>query len=72
MEKFSHRLKKLRIKKGLSLHALAKATNISPSTLSSWENAKTIPRAKDFITLVKFFDVSADYLLGICQKPKET
>jgi len=64
MEIFTQRLKELRLKKGLSILGLAKAININQKTLSRWESEKSLPRASDFRILVKFFGVSADYLLG--------
>jgi len=64
MKNFNERLKELRIKKELSLLELAKATNISQNSLARWEDGEAVPRAKNFVVLVKFFCVSADYLLG--------
>jgi len=64
MKIFTQRLKQLRLEKDLCLIELAEAININQLTLSRWETGKSIPRTKDFITLVKFFGVSADYLLG--------
>lgn len=65
MEVFVERLKELRIEKGLSLVQLAKETGISKSAISFWENGDRIPTALNIITLAKYFEVSADYLLGL-------
>lgn len=65
MEVFVERLKELRIEKGLSLVQLAKETGISKSAISFWENGNRIPTALHIITLAKYFEVSADYLLGL-------
>ncbi len=65
MEEFIKRLKKLRAEKGLTQVQLSKATGISTTALSYWENGIRIPNALAIITLAKFFDVTTDYLLGV-------
>ena len=65
MNYFTERLKELRIEKGLSLVQLAKETGISKSAISFWENGDRIPTALHIITLAKYFEVSADYSLGL-------
>ena len=65
VEKFSERLKELRIEKDLSQVQLAKETSLSKSALSYWEIGKRIPNAQAVIILAQFFGVSAGYLLGI-------
>lgn len=65
MEKFIERLKELRLSNKFTLVQLAKETGISKSTLSSWETGERVPSALAIITLAKFFNVSADYLLGL-------
>ncbi|MDE5655116.1 MAG: helix-turn-helix domain-containing protein [Clostridia bacterium] len=64
MEKFIKRLKELRAEKGLTQAQLAKATKISTTAISYWENGERIPNAKAVITLARFFEVTTDYLLG--------
>lgn len=58
------RLKELRLEKNLSQAKLAKATNLSQSSITYWETGQRIPNAKAIIILARFFDVSTDYLLG--------
>ena len=65
METFVKRLKELRKENGLTLVQLAKATGISKSSISEWENGQSVPNAIAIITLTKFFDVTSDYLLGL-------
>lgn len=65
MDTFAARLKELRMEKGLSIFQLAKETNLSKSSISYWENCERIPNALAIIALCKFFNVSADYLLGL-------
>jgi transcriptional regulator with XRE-family HTH domain len=63
--KFSERLKDLRIEKGITQQAVAKETGLSQNAIAQWENAKRVPNANAIILLAKFFNVTADYLLGM-------
>lgn len=65
MSIFIERLKLLRIEKNLSLIELSKETGLSKSALCYWEKGERIPNAVAIIKLAKFFNVSADYLLGL-------
>ena len=49
----------------MSITALSESIKVSASTISSWENGKTYPRASALYALIKFFAVRADYLLGL-------
>lgn len=63
--KFPERLKELRVEKGFSQRALAKATDLSQAAIVHWENNNRIPSAMAIIVLAHFFGVSSDYLLGL-------
>ena len=65
MEEFIKRLKELRKENGLTQIQLAKATNLSDTAISYWENGQRIPNALAIITLAQFFEVTSDYLLGL-------
>ncbi len=65
MDKFSERLKELRTEKGLSLTQLSELTGISHTALVYWENDRRVPNANAVKVLAKFFEVTADYLLGL-------
>ena len=65
MEKFSERLKDLRIEKGLSIQALSKEVNIGVASICRWENGKADVKGAQLIVLAKYFEVSTDYLLGL-------
>ena len=65
MEKFSERLKELRIEKGLSIQALAKEVNIGSSSICRWENCQADVKGSQLIILAKYFNVSIDYLMGL-------
>lgn len=62
--KFSERLKALRIENNLSRGMLSEKLNVSVRLISYWENGE---RGCDFDMLIKIadmFSVSIDYLLG--------
>lgn len=61
----SSRIKELRIEKGVNRETLAKAVGVDKRTISFWENGINEPKAGYLIKLAKFFEVSADYLLGL-------
>ena len=63
--KFSERLKELREEKELSKQQLAKAIGVSDVAISRWENNLRVPNIVNLQNIAKFFDVSADYLIGL-------
>lgn len=65
MTKFHERLKELRTDKGLSQSQLAGQLNVDFRTISNWENGVRQPNINTLVVIAKFFEVSADYLLGI-------
>jgi len=67
MKIFGERLRELRNEKGLSAMELAKATNLSDASIINWENNKHDITAENIVKLAKFFEVSADYLLGLTE-----
>ncbi|MDE6104465.1 MAG: helix-turn-helix domain-containing protein [Clostridia bacterium] len=65
MSVFATRLRELRKEKKLSMRELAKAINSSEAIISYWESDINEPKISHIIKLAKFFDVSADFLLGL-------
>lgn len=65
------RLKDLRSERGLDIAEVAKATGLSSSALSNYENdeGKDISH-RAILALAKFYGVSADYLLGLTETKK--
>ncbi len=51
--------------KGLNQRQLSIATGIPTTTISGWINANRLPDYNALVKLRIFFDVSADYLLGL-------
>lgn len=64
MTKFKDRLKELRTEKELSQTKLAEKLGVDFRTISNWENGVRKPDIDTLLEIAKFFDVSADYLLG--------
>ncbi len=62
---FGERLKSLRAEKNIGQNALAKELDISNASVSYWETGKQMPTAEAIFKIAQYFDVSADYLLGI-------
>ncbi len=44
---------------------LSKETGLSQSAIARWELSQSEPTVSDIIVLCKFFNESADYILGI-------
>lgn len=61
-------IKSLRLHSSLSQKQLADKLGISQQTVAKWENGRASPKPAMIKMLAEYFDVSADYLLGI--KPK--
>ena len=62
---FKERLKELRVERKLSQADLAKQLNVSQRSISSWETGFRQPDFETLERIAKFFDVTADYLLGL-------
>jgi len=65
MKEFGERLQELREQRGLTRLQLAKATGFTEVSIGRWEKAETIPDIRTLKVFVKFFNVTADYLLGL-------
>lgn len=61
---FSDKLKELRKARGLSQEELSEVLDVSRQSISKYENGTAEPDLDKLAILVKFFDVSFDYLLG--------
>lgn len=58
------RLRQLRIEKDVSLEEVAKTTGISKSLMSRYERGLVEPGLKALSKLVRYYNVSLDYLFG--------
>ena len=65
MKIFAQRLRELRQDKHLSMKQLAKELNTTDAAISNWENEINEPKISYLVAIAHFFNVSADYLLGL-------
>ena len=64
MSTFGERLKKARIKKGLTQKNVATSTGLVRATLANWEIGRAEPDLESIKILADFYNVPIDYLLG--------
>lgn len=62
--KFSQRLKELRLKKGLTQTELGEKVGVKQSTFTNWENGKREPSYENLVKLADLLEVSLDSLFG--------
>ena len=62
---FGEKLKELRIEQGLTQKQLAEQIGSAQSAIYYWESNKQEPTKKKKKKLCQYFNVSADYLLGL-------
>ena len=65
MEKLAEKLKELRIEKGLSQREVSSALGMTRNAFTNYENGYSEPSLDNLKKICQFFDVSADYLLGL-------
>ena len=65
MENFGEKLKELRKERGLTQKQLAEFLQNAQSAIVYWESNKQEPTITALKKLCIFFDVSADYFLGL-------
>jgi len=66
---FGMRLRKLRKHKKLTQAQVARYIGVARGTISAYENNLEDPTAKIIARLASFYNVSADYLLGLTSSP---
>ena len=69
LELFAFRVKKLRKQKRLNQQELGEAIGLTQGTISFIESGKRATTIENLILLAQFFNVSADYLLGLKDDP---
>ena len=62
---FGERLKQMRTEKNIGQNQLAKELGLSNASISYWETGKQLPTIEAVYKIAVYFDVSADYLLGL-------
>ena len=66
---FYERIKELRNSLGINQVEFGKRINVSKQCVSNWENGYIQPSIDVLIRIATTFSVSADYLLGLNDKP---
>ena len=61
--KFGEAIVEARIRRGMNQRALAKACDISPTTLCNIETGKSLPNSSTIEALTKALDIKPSYLL---------
>ncbi len=64
-EQFAIRLRTVRVSRKITQTHLAEITGCSQNAISSWERG-IYPNAAALVSVCKALEVSADYLLGLC------
>ena len=62
---FGKKLKQLRQDKELTQQELADRLSVTRATISSYETSALYPSVEKLIEICRFFNVSADYMLGL-------
>ncbi len=65
MKEFAEKLKELRTEQGLTQGQLAAAFNTTNSSVCDWERNRAEPSLEMLVKIAGYFEVSADYLLGL-------
>lgn len=65
MATFSERLRFLRKQNKLTQQELADKVGTNRVNITKWETGRTQPNLENVVKLVKIFETTADYLLGI-------
>ncbi len=72
MNSIGERIQGLRESKGLSAKELCSFLDINPSTYSKLENDKKSIDVEELRKITKYYDISADYILGIDDNQEDT
>ena len=72
MNSIGERIQGLRESKGLSAKELCSFLDINPSTYSKLENNKKSIDVEELRKITKYYDISADYILGIDDNQEDT
>lgn len=65
MISFGERLKRARKRRGLTQAQVMEMTGITDKSLSRYENGASAPDPDIILALIRLYDVSADYIMGL-------
>ena len=69
LEIFAERVHMLRKQRGMSQRELGEAIGLSHKSISTIESGSRTTTLEKLVILARFFQVSSDYLLGLCEEP---
>lgn len=69
LEIFAGRVHMLRKQRGMSQKELGEAIGLSHKSISTIESGSRTTTLEKLVILARFFQVSTDYLLGLCEEP---
>jgi len=72
MSALGQRLWLLRTDRKISQREVAEAMGVSVQSISFWEGGKRVPGSDSLAWLCRYFNVSADFLLGLTDNPHGT
>lgn len=64
------RLRELRKSRKKSVEVVSGMIGVTKTSWLSWEHGKRLPNLKHVLLIIDFFDVSADWLLGLTDSKK--
>ena len=67
MKNYLERLNELRKSKQISQKELANILGTTNSSICDWECGRAQHDLKTLINIAKYFEVTTDYLLGLCE-----
>lgn len=70
--KIAENLVRLRLAKGVSQEKVAQRLSVSNKTISKWENGASAPDLSMLVELSKYYGVTTDELLGLCEEKKQS
>ena len=65
MQIMAERIRALRQEKNIGQNKLAQDIQVSNASISYWENGKQQPSVEALYKIAVYFDVPADYILGL-------
>lgn len=71
MATFGERLRLIRNRKNITLDVLAEKIHSTKATLSRYENSKRTPNIEFAKKIADYFEVTADYMLGLTDNENE-
>lgn len=71
LETFSKRIKELMREENISVNALSEELKIERKSIFLWRSGRYYPKYDALIKLIYHFEVSAEYLLGLSDQPRQ-